>query len=77
MVWASRIYIQILAIILNIKLLLDVHEKTFNILKKTKDLMVDCSVILKKTNILKPDDIENIINSKYPYIWDFIKKNDG
>jgi hypothetical protein len=59
------------------KLLLDVHEKTFNILKKTKDLMVDCSVILKKTNILKPDDIENIINSKYPYIWDFIKKNDG
>ena len=59
------------------KLLLDVHERTFNILKKSKDLMIDCSVILKKTNILKPDDIENIINSKYPYIWDFIKKNDG
>jgi len=58
------------------KLLLDVHEKTFNILKKTKDLMIDCSVILKKTNILKPDDIENIINSKYPYIWEFIKKID-
>ena len=57
------------------KLLLDVHEKTFNILKKSKDLMVDCAVILKKTNILKPDDIENIINNKYPYIWDFIKKN--
>ena len=58
------------------KLLLDVHEKTFNILKKTKDLMVDCSVILKKTNLLKPEDIGNIIRDKYPYINDIIKNSE-
>jgi cell division protease FtsH len=51
------------------KLLLDVHEKTYNILKKSKDLIIDCSVILKKNNILKPDDITNIIETKYPYLW--------
>jgi cell division protease FtsH len=56
------------------KLLLEVHERTFNILKHSKDLIKDCSVILKKTNILKPEDIENIIITKYPYIWDSLKK---
>jgi cell division protease FtsH len=51
-------------------LLLDVHDKATIILKKNKELIIDCSVILKKTNILKPDDIINIINAKYPEIWD-------
>jgi cell division protease FtsH len=48
------------------KLLLDVHEKTLNILSKSKNLIMDCSVILKNNNLLKPYDIINIINIKYP-----------
>ena len=55
------------------KLLLDVYEKTFNILKKSKDLIIDCSVILKKTNLLKPEDILNIMNNKYPELYEILK----
>jgi ATP-dependent Zn protease len=47
------------------KLLLDVYDKTFYILKKSKELIMDCSIILKKTNLLKPEDIMNIVNTKY------------
>jgi cell division protease FtsH len=51
------------------KLLLDCHHNANIILKDCKDLMIDCSVILKRNNILKPDDIIDIINRKYPYLW--------
>ena len=51
------------------KLLLDCHHNSNIILKDCKDLMIDCSVILKRNNILKPDDIIDIINRKYPYLW--------
>jgi cell division protease FtsH len=57
------------------KLLLDVHENTFNILKNLKDLIMDCSVILKQTNLLKPEDIINIVNTKYPELKSIFNQN--
>jgi cell division protease FtsH len=60
------------------KLLIDAHDKAFEILKNSQKLITDCSSILKKTNTLKPHDIINIINKKYPEIWDLcndIKEN--
>ena len=59
------------------KLLIEAHDHATIILKDVKDLILDCSVILKKENILKPDDIINIINNKYPHMWDIydIKNN--
>lgn len=51
------------------RLLMDAHTNAGIILKDCKDLMIDCSAILKRTNILKPDDIADIINRKYPHLW--------
>ena len=51
------------------RLLMDAHTNAGIILKECKDLMIDCSAILKRTNILKPDDIADIINRKYPHLW--------
>jgi cell division protease FtsH len=51
------------------KILLDAHDNATIMLKNVKDLIIDCSVILKKTNLLKPEDIINIINTKYPNLW--------
>ena len=52
------------------KLLLIAHDKACLILNNSKELVVDCAKILKKTNILKPEDIINIINIKYPTLWE-------
>jgi cell division protease FtsH len=51
------------------RLLLDAHNNAGIVLKDCKDLMIDCSAILKRTNILKPDDITDIVNRKYPHLW--------
>jgi len=51
------------------KLLLEAHENACVILNNSKKLMVDCSEILKKNKILKPEDIIKIINKKYPELW--------
>jgi cell division protease FtsH len=51
------------------KLLIEAHQKTFELLSQLKDLILDCSVFLKKDNILKPEDIIKIINKKYSYLW--------
>ena len=51
------------------KLLIDAHDKAYEILKNSKKLISDCSEIIKKTNTLKPEDIINIIDKKYPEIW--------
>lgn len=51
------------------KLLLEAHENTCVILNNSKKLMLDCSEILKKNKILKPEDIIKIINKKYPELW--------
>jgi cell division protease FtsH len=50
-------------------LLLDAHEEALKIITNSKDIILDCSDILKKTNILKPNSIINIINKKYSFIW--------
>ena len=52
------------------KLLIDAQNNAICIIENSKDLIIDCSDILKSKNILKPEDIFNIINSKYSDIWD-------
>ena len=54
-------------------LLLEAHSRAFNILTTVKNLVVDCKEILKKNKILKPDNIIDIINLKYPEIWEIYK----
>ena len=51
------------------RLLMDAYNNARFILKDCKDLMIDCSAILKRTNILKPEDIVCIIDRKYPHLW--------
>ena len=55
------------------RLLMDAYNNARFILKDCKDLMIDCSAILKRTNILKPDDIMNIIDTKYPDMKNLLK----
>ena len=43
------------------------------ILKDIKNLMVDCADILKRTNLLKPENIVDIIDKKYPEMWNIYK----
>lgn len=54
-------------------LLFEAHSRAFNILTTVKNLVVDCKEILKKNKILKPDNIIDIINLKYPEIWEIYK----
>ena len=56
------------------KLILEAHSTTLIILNNAKSLIIDCAEILKKTNILKPDDIINIIDTKYPDMKKLYKK---
>jgi cell division protease FtsH len=51
------------------KLLIDARDKAYIILKNTQKLITDCSVIIKETNTLRPEDIINIIDKKYPELW--------
>lgn len=46
-------------------LILKAQEEALNILDNTKDLIVDCKDLLKKHNLLKPEDILSIVNEKY------------
>jgi len=55
------------------KILMDAHSATTIILKDIKDLMVDCADILKRNNLLKPESIVEIINKKYPEMWNIYK----
>jgi cell division protease FtsH len=56
------------------KLILEAHSTTLIILNNAKSLIIDCAEILKRTNILKPDDIMNIIDTKYPDMKKLYKK---
>jgi len=51
------------------KLLVESHDNAFTILSNCKDLIIDCADILKKSNVLKPEDIIKIINKKYSELW--------
>jgi cell division protease FtsH len=55
------------------KLILEAHSTTLIILNNAKSLIMDCAEILKRTNILKPDDIMNIIDTKYPDMKNLLK----
>jgi len=50
-------------------LLVEAHDKAYALLKDSEKLMKDCAIIVKETNTLKPDDIINIIDKKYPEMW--------
>jgi len=52
------------------KLLIEAHDKAYEILKKSKNIIIDCAEIIKKKNILRPNDIINIIDKKYPKTWE-------
>jgi cell division protease FtsH len=60
------------------KLLIEAHDKAYEILKNSKKIIIDCAEIIKKKNTLRPIDIINIIDKKYPETWelyDNIKEN--
>ena len=50
------------------KLLIEAHDNSYLILNDSKDLIMECSIILKKTNLLKAEDIIDIIDKKYPLL---------
>lgn len=55
------------------KLILEAHSTTLLILNNAKSLIIDCVELLKKNSILKPDDIMNIIDTKYPDMKNLLK----
>ena len=55
------------------KLLLDAHENACLILNSSKELIIDCSELLKKKNVLKAEEIVEIINKKYNNLWNIYK----
>jgi ATP-dependent Zn protease len=59
------------------KLLIEAHDGATLLLNNNKDLILDCCEILKSKSLLKPEDIVNIIELKYPDMFDIydIKKN--
>jgi len=50
------------------KLLLIAHEGATEIIKDAKEVLLDCSIILKENNILKPENISDIILDKHRYL---------
>ncbi len=55
------------------KLILEAHRATLLILNNAKSLVIDCAELLKKNSILKPDDIVNILDTKYPDMKNILK----
>lgn len=55
------------------KLILEAHSTTLLILNNAKSLVIDCAELLKKNSILKPDDIVNILDTKYPDMKNILK----
>jgi cell division protease FtsH len=50
-------------------ILMMAHESATMIIANSKELIIDCSVILKKDSLLKPQQIVDIINKKYENLW--------
>jgi cell division protease FtsH len=57
------------------KLILEAHRATLLILNNSKNLIIDCAEVLKKNNVLKPDDIMNILDTKYGDLKNMYIKN--
>jgi ATP-dependent Zn protease len=51
------------------KLLVIAHDNACLILNNSKELIIDCSSILKKRNLLKAEEISEIIDNKYKNLW--------
>jgi cell division protease FtsH len=51
------------------KLLMLANDSARDIILRSKNLVTDCAEILKRDKILKPEQIVNIIDEKYPEIW--------
>lgn len=50
-------------------LLLMAHENAFAVIIDAKDMIIDCSELLKKDKVLKPEQIIEIIDKKYSKLW--------
>ena len=50
------------------ELIMNAQEKALNIIMRTKDLILECNTVLKQNNLLKMEEIANIIDAKYPYM---------
>jgi ATP-dependent Zn protease len=50
-------------------ILMMAHESATMIIANSKELIIDCSVILKKDSLLKPQQIVDIINKKHENLW--------
>jgi len=50
-------------------LLLAAHEQAYEVIMNSKDMIMDCSEILKRDSLLKPEQIVEIINKKYSSLW--------
>ena len=46
------------------KLIIEAHDRATVVVKNTKDIIIDCGEILKKNNILKPENIIEVLNKK-------------
>lgn len=51
------------------KLLMLANDSARIMILKVKNLMVDCAEILKRDKLLKPEQIVELIDEKYPEIW--------
>jgi len=45
------------------------HENAFTIIMDAKDMIIDCSELLKKDKVLKPEQIIEIVDKKYSKLW--------
>ena len=50
-------------------LILRAQEEALRIITSSKEIMIDCKMILKRDNILKAEQIIEIIHEKYPDSW--------
>ena len=51
-----------------IELINDTYDYSLFIVENTKDLIIECAEILKKTKLLKAEQIRDIINQKYKHL---------
>ena len=55
------------------ELIISSQKLAVDIITSSYELMIDCSVILKKTKLLHPEQIIDIINTKYPELLTIYK----
>ena len=58
------------------KLLMMANDSARIMILKVKNLIVDCAEILKRDKLLKPEQIVELIDSKYSEIWNLYDVRD-